>query len=298
VRHGNPEWAAVGLVNDVRVGLREGEFILAYQPKICLGTGELLAVEALVRWRHPFYGLLQPQDFVPQIEASALIREFSRHVLQHAVVQCAAWRADGHNLPMSVNVSARNLLEPDFPEYLAQLLDRHRLPAHRLTLEIAETAELHRADAKTNLRALRDRGTRLSLDDFGTGYSSLSILTQLPLDELKIDRSFVHSMLSRPTASAIVGATIDLAHALDLQVTAVGVETTEHIDRLMALGCDNAQGFLFGRPVEALDPALLESLGQPHTMRQRRRMPRFRGRRDTWPAAHRVVDDGDEDTAS
>jgi len=295
--HSYREQSPAGLVNDLRVGLREDEFFLVFQPKICLGTRRLLAVEALVRWRHPFYGLLMPGDFMPSIEASRLIREFSRHVLKRAVAQCAAWRSDGHNLPISVNLSPHNLLESDLPDDVGSILDQYRLPAHRLTLEITETAELHDAKAMTVLRSLRERGIRLALDDFGTGYSSLSLLTRMPMHELKIDRSFIHGMLAKPAAAAIVGTTIELAHALELQVAAEGVETTAQSEQLAALGCDSAQGDLFGRPSETLDPALLESLAQPRPVNRRMKMPSYRIRRDNWPASRRVVDECDEDTA-
>lgn len=295
--HSYREQSPAGLVNDARVGLREDEFFLVYQPKICLGTGRLLAVEAVARWRHPFYGLLLPEDFMPSIEGSRLIQEFSRHLLRRAVAQCSAWRTDGHNLPISVNLSPRNLLESDLPDYVASVLDHYRLPTHRLTLEITETAELHDAKAMTVLRSLRERGTRLSLDDFGTGYSSLSLLTRMPLDELKIDRSFIRSMLSKPAAAAIVGTTIELAHALELQVAAQGVETTAQREQLAALGCDSAQGDLFGQPTETLSPELLESLAQPRPVNRRVRMPNYRVRKDNWPASHRAVGDCDEDDA-
>jgi EAL domain-containing protein (putative c-di-GMP-specific phosphodiesterase class I) len=247
--HSYREQSPAGLVNDLRVGLREDEFFLVFQPKICLGTRRLLAVEALVRWRHPFYGLLMPGDFMPSIEASRLIREFSRHVLKRAVAQCAAWRSDGHNLPISVNLSPHNLLESDLPDDVGSILDQYRLPAHRLTLEITETAELHDAKAMTVLRSLRERGIRLALDDFGTGYSSLSYLKQMPLHQVKIDQSFTRDITTDPADAVMVKTIIDLAVNFRLQVIAEGVETQEQLDFLQQHGCMAYQGYLFGEPM-------------------------------------------------
>ncbi len=230
----------------------EGLLVLHYQPKISTNTGRVEGVEALVRWSHPQLGLVSPIEFIPLAEYTGLIKPITHWVLETALRQCAAWRSRGLDLPISVNCSARNLLEEDLPGAIGDRLRAFDLPADRLTLEITETAIIEdprRAlDVVTELAAL---GVRISIDDFGTGYSSLNYLKRLPADEIKIDKSFVMGMASHEDDAVIVRSTVDLAHNLGLRAVAEGVDSKEVFDRLARLGCDSAQGYYFSRPLPA-----------------------------------------------
>jgi EAL domain-containing protein (putative c-di-GMP-specific phosphodiesterase class I)/GGDEF domain-containing protein len=242
------------LAGQLRRGIERGELTLEYQPKRALAEGTADAAEALVRWRHPSLGPLSPGAFIPLAEETGLIRGLTRWVLGAAVAQLAEWHAGGRAMRLAVNVSARDLADLTFPSYVEELLERHGVSPPSLQLEITETELI--GDASTAGQVL-DRLARIgvswAIDDFGTGYSSLAQIQRLPVDEIKIDRSFVAVMDRNPTDDAIVRTTIDLARALGLRVTAEGVETGATLERLTALGCDYAQGYFVGRPAAAED---------------------------------------------
>ena len=217
-------------------------------------AGRVIGVEALVRWEHPERGLLGPHEFLGLAERTGLIADITRWVLDAAVRQCAAWRRAGNELPIAVNLAAANIVDTTLPESVAHILQRWEVPGRLLECEISEDTVMgDPRRAGDVLERLRELGVRLSLDDFGTGHSSLSYLKRLPLDEVKIDRSFVIGMADDPSDAAIVRSTIDLARHLGLEVVAEGVETTEVLDVLAALECDVAQGFLLSRPLPAAE---------------------------------------------
>jgi EAL domain-containing protein (putative c-di-GMP-specific phosphodiesterase class I) len=236
--------------------------VLHYQPKADLGSGQIRSVEALVRWQHPDHGLLGPGEFIPLAERTGLIHPLTRWVLDTALEQAARWRHAGRRLSVAVNVSTRSLLDPAFPDQVAGQLTTWQVPPDLLTLEITESAVMAEPDrALEVLGRLHAFGVGLAVDDFGTGYSSMAYLKELPVDELKIDRSFVGQMATSPSDAVIVRSTIDLGHNLGLRVVAEGVETPHAWDELTALGCDSAQGYLLGRPVPAAE--LEQQLDQP-----------------------------------
>ncbi len=240
-------------IERLRTALGQRELLLHYQPKVHLGTGQLLGVEALLRWNDPEHGLRTPAEFLPFIDGSDLELPLGRWVIREAVAQAAAWAAQGLDIQVSINVGAGQLLAPGFPEELAQVLAQHpALPPWRIELEILESAAL--ADLKQAidvLSACRQTGVRFALDDFGTGYSSLTYLRKLPVQALKIDQSFVRDMLSDPDDLSIVDSLIKLATAFKLQAVAEGVETREHARQLLAMGCHQAQGYGLARPMPA-----------------------------------------------
>ena len=225
---------------------------LVLQPAVDLATGGPSGVEALIRWRHPRRGLLTPVHFVRAVENSELLGPFTRFVLDEALGIAARWPAPDLDVPVAVNMSPRALLDPTLPTDVAELLRRHRVPARRLVLEITETVVMSElAIIDEVLGALREQGVQLAVDDFGTGYSSLTFLTRIPVDEVKVDRTFVARMVDSPEAAAIVRTTVDLGRELGLRVVAEGVETAAQRTALTELGCTAAQGFHFSAPVAA-----------------------------------------------
>jgi len=227
---------------------------LHYQPKLGLGDGRLTGVEALVRWRHPQLGLLPPAAFLPLMEEYGLSRQLTEVVLREGVAQCARWRAQGLHMPVAVNLPPALCSDPALPSYVREVLDAHRLPATFLELEITEEFLLGDLDgARRVLRELSDLGVRVSIDDFGTGYSSLAYLRDLPVVQLKLDRTFVTGMEDDTTTAALVRSTVSLSHSLGLEMVAEGVETAAALDLLREVGCDQAQGFHIGRPVPAAE---------------------------------------------
>jgi diguanylate cyclase (GGDEF)-like protein len=235
--------------NDLRRAIDRGELCVFYQPVIDITSGTVSGCEALVRWQHPERGLVPPASFIPLAEETGLIPRLTQCVLEQACEQLAEWQSLG-NLPESfavaVNLSAREVAEPGLVETIADVLARHDVDARRLCLEITETALLHDIDAAlAALARLRRLGVRVALDDFGTGYSSLSYLRRLPVDVLKIDRSFIGRLGYDGKDRAVVAGMIDLAHALNLTVVAEGVETNVQLTELVQLGCDAAQGWYF-----------------------------------------------------
>ncbi len=252
------------LLGQVRGALEREEFVLHYQPKVDLLRRRITGVEALVRWRHSEHGLLAPGAFIPQIEPTALVGPFTMYVIERALRQMVAWRRRGIDLEMSVNLSARNLLDPALPAQIDELLRRHGVPAERLTVEVTESAALADPDrAIAALEVLRASGIAVSVDDFGTGNASIEYLAALPASELKIDRSFITGMLEDARAEAIVRSTIDLARNLGLMVVAEGIETEAVMERLGALGAETGQGFLISRPLpaEELTEQLITAFG-------------------------------------
>jgi diguanylate cyclase len=244
----------LALLGGLRRALERDELVLHYQPKADLHSGRVLGVEALVRWQHPAHGLLGPAEFIPLAERTGLIHPLTRWVLDAALRQAAAWRRAGHELSVAVNVSTRSLLDRDFPDQVADRLAAFEVPASALMLEVTESAVMaDPALALDVLGRLHALGVGLALDDFGTGYSSMAYLKALPVDELKVDRSFVGHMASSNSDAVIVRSTIDLGHNLGLHVVAEGVENRDTWDQLAALGCDTAQGYHLGRPMPAAD---------------------------------------------
>ena len=240
----------LAMVGELRRALERRELVLHYQPQIRLRTGTVTSVEALVRWKHPARGLMPPDEFIPVAETSGLMEPLARYVIDDALRQCHDWRRLGHELDVAVNISTRNLIDTAFPADVQALLEKWRFPPDRLTLEITERTVLAEPfRAKAVLEELSELGLRLSIDDFGTGYSSLAYLRRLPLDEIKIDRSFIHAMTTDHENAVIVRSTIDLARNLGLEVVGEGIETAEIYETLVQLGCDAAQGFHMSPPL-------------------------------------------------
>jgi diguanylate cyclase (GGDEF)-like protein/PAS domain S-box-containing protein len=244
--------ARLTMIGDLRRAIEERELVLHYQPQIALDTGAVVGVEALLRWRHPLRGLLPPDEFVPIAEHSGLMHQLTRYVIDEALRQQARWSRAGLELRVAVNASMRNCVDAAFPADVAGLLERHGVPATALELEITEHAVITDGfRAKSVLDALSRTGVGIAIDDFGTGYSSLAFLRRLPLEAVKIDRSFVAAMTTDRDDEVIVASTIDLARNLGLRVIAEGVETAEVLEALRALGCDMAQGYHLSRPLPA-----------------------------------------------
>jgi diguanylate cyclase (GGDEF)-like protein len=242
----------LALAAQLRRGIERGELTVDYQPKAPLAGGTAHAVEALVRWNHPQLGRIGPDGFIPIAEHTGVIKPLTDRVLESALEQCQRWRRDGLDVAVSVNVSARSLLDDDLPSMIGSLLERFQLSASVLQLEITEgriVSDLRRARAM--LDQLRGMGVKIAIDDFGTGFTSLSQLQQLPIDEIKIDRSFVAGMETNHSDEVLVRSIIELGRNLCIRVTAEGVETESVMRRLRELGCDFAQGFHIGRPAAA-----------------------------------------------
>jgi EAL domain-containing protein (putative c-di-GMP-specific phosphodiesterase class I) len=241
-------------LEELRQALDAGQLVLHYQPKLDLGTGEVRGVEALVRWAHPVRGLLYPDAFLGLVEGAGLMGELTHHVLGQALDQAARWHAAGRPLTVAVNLSASSLVDADLPCQVAALLRARGLPASALQLEITEEFLLaDRERAVAILEGVQALGVQIAVDDFGTGYSSLAYLRDLPLDELKLDRSFVMPMAGDARAAALVASTIGLAHSLGLRMVAEGVEDEDSLVELARQGCDEAQGYHLSRPLPAAD---------------------------------------------
>jgi diguanylate cyclase len=242
------------LAEELRVAVEEGRFDLHYQPQLDLQTGTITAVEALLRWNNPRMGMVPPLKFLPLAEESGLMPALTQLVLDDALAQCAVWRADGHDVAVSVNVSASNLLEVKFTEMVSGLLDRHAVPPSALVLEITETCIISDYErSKRVIEDLRNLGLIVSIDDFGAGFTSLAYLGDLAVGELKLDRVFVTGLATqeRTRDLALIRSTIELAHALRLRVVAEGIEDSATLALLSELRCDVAQGYFIGRPMPA-----------------------------------------------
>jgi diguanylate cyclase (GGDEF)-like protein len=247
----------LALEGQLRAALDHKELFLMYQPKIALKDGAVAGLEVLLRWRHPEHGPISPVEFIPVAEEAGLIVEIGEWVLKSAVEQCRRWRAAGVPVvPVAVNLSARQFHRTDIVGCVEAVVRGAELQPGDLELELTESASMQCPERSMELLArLRGLGVTLSIDDFGTGYSSLSYLKRLPVDKLKIDRSFVQDMHQSADSMAMVKAIIDMAHSLRLQVIAEGVELEEQLDGLRAAGCDQIQGFYFSPPLGAEDCA-------------------------------------------
>ena len=242
------------LAGELRDALDRDELVLHYQPKVDLRMGDVRGVEALVCWRHPRRGLLPPSDFIPLAERTGVVRPITAWVLDEALRQVAAWRAEGSPFDVAVSLSARSLLDPGLPAEVAAALARHGVDAGALELDVAESSIMvDPTRTRAMLERLREIGVRLAIDDFGVGRSSLAHLGRLPVDEIKVDRSFVASMDDDAGDAAIVQSTVEIGRSFGLGTIAEGVESAQALDRLTAMGCDGAQGFAVAEPLPARD---------------------------------------------
>lgn len=242
------------LLADLPAALTRGELVLHYQPKLDLATGTVPGLEALVRWQHPVHGLLFPDRFIGLAEHTGLIDILTMTILDQALTQQAQWSHGGLDLDIAVNVSATSLRDGGLSDKIAALLLRRGVPPSRLTIEITESSLMADPDLAIRLLGrLKQLGVRISVDDYGTGFASLAYLRELPVDELKLDQSFLIGVPGNAKALSIVRSTIELAHALGLQIVTEGVETQDTLELVTALGCDAAQGYFIGRPASAAD---------------------------------------------
>ena len=242
--------AKLALLGDLRRALDRNELVLHYQPKVSISTGDVIGAEALVRWQHPDRGLVPPDDFIPLAEHTGLIGPLTRYVLDGALGQIRAWADAGRPLQVAVNLSARNLLDERLPAMVAELLTVHGVPAALLELEVTESALMTEPGrAQRLLERLARLGVAISVDDFGAGYTSLGQLKDLPVRELKVDRSFVTTMTQDRSNALIVHSVVDLGHNLGLTIVAEGVETAQALTALAGVGCDVAQGYHLARPM-------------------------------------------------
>jgi diguanylate cyclase (GGDEF)-like protein len=251
------------LAADLRRALAANQLVLHYQPQVELGQGRPVAAEGLVRWRHPQRGMLGPFEFIEVAERTGLIKDLTYRVLDVGLHDLRSWNEQGRKLSLSLNVSVRSLLDRRFPEEVEQLLARHGVDGRALTLELTESSLMVDPEvAKRTMHDLSELGVSVAIDDFGTGYSSLAYLTDLPIGELKIDKSFVRAMSSDARNAIVVRSTIELAHNLGLRTVAEGIEDAFTFERLRALGCELAQGFHLSKP---LGPSALVSWLDLHT---------------------------------
>ncbi|WP_433052655.1 putative bifunctional diguanylate cyclase/phosphodiesterase [Dactylosporangium sp. CS-033363] len=242
----------LAMVADLREAIQRRDIVVVFQPKLSTATGQVVGAEALARWHHPVHGFVPPDEFIPLAEHSGLIRPLTLHVLEVSLRRCASWRRMGHDMHVAVNLSPNSLQETDIPDIVARLLGQADVPASALTLEITESSIM--ADP-TGAMAILDRlhalGVKLAIDDFGTGYSSLGRLRELPIHEMKIDRSFVQRIAVDHRDRAVVRSAVQLGHALDLMVVAEGVEDEETLLHLRREGCNLVQGFFISKPLPA-----------------------------------------------
>jgi EAL domain-containing protein (putative c-di-GMP-specific phosphodiesterase class I) len=237
---------------DLRGALQNDEFFLVYQPTFDLRDMSPTGLEALIRWRSPTRGTVQPDDFIPTLEETGLITEVGKWVLQEACRQGAKWRVDGHQIGMAVNVSARQLDTDEFVSEVRDALTQSGLQPSALTLEITETSLMRNADETARrLVAIKELGVRLAIDDFGTGYSSLSHLQQFPVDALKIDRSFISGLTGNQEGETLLHALVQLGKSLSIETVAEGIEHQRELSLLQDEQCDSGQGFLYARPLDA-----------------------------------------------
>jgi len=240
----------LSLLGELRHAVEHDELRLYFQPKIELRTGRVSGAEVLLRWQHPARGLLMPVDFIPFAEQTGFIRWLTRWTLDQAMAQAAEWHRADKALNLAVNISSEDIGDARFDSRVALLLNRHQLPPSLLTLELTETGFIEDPRrAVLMLDALAALGVCLSIDDFGTGYSSLSHLARMPVDEMKIDRSFVQSLESDSEFATVVRSAIDMGHGLGLKVVAEGIETQSAANRLRDFGCDIAQGYFYAKPM-------------------------------------------------
>ncbi|MFJ2993510.1 putative bifunctional diguanylate cyclase/phosphodiesterase [Pandoraea sp. NPDC087047] len=240
----------LSLMSDLRHAIEHGGLYLCYQPQVDLSDGRAVRVEALVRWRHPKRGVVPPAEFIPFAERTGFIRVISRWVAAQAIATCAAWQARGVTLGMAINLSARDLVDVDLPDYLKRVMTEHALAPHWLCVEITESALMDDPEqALITMERLHRMGVHIAIDDFGTGYSSLSYLKRMPVGEIKIDRSFVKGMAHEQNDTLIVRSTIALGHSMGIRIVAEGIEDAVTLEKLRALGCDFAQGYFLSKPL-------------------------------------------------
>ena len=242
--------SSLGELADLRKAILERQFSMVYQPKLDLKSNHICGAEALIRWHHPVRGFIPPDQFIPMAEESGLITSLTEWVMETAIKECARWRENGIPIGVSVNVSARDVLEVRFINALKEIAKTQLIPIESVTLEITESAVMD--DPQRSYEALSEihnAGWRLALDDYGTGYSSLAYLTRLPVNELKIDQSFIRNMQQEGSTERIIRSTITLGHELDLEVTAEGIENEEIKSRLVQMGCDTGQGYGISKPL-------------------------------------------------
>jgi EAL domain-containing protein (putative c-di-GMP-specific phosphodiesterase class I) len=242
----------LGLVRDLYNALPNGELLMHFQPKVDLQSLQVSGAEALIRWRHPQRGILHPESFISFAEKSDLIGPLLSQVLAASLWEAASWHAAGHQLGVAVNIAAANLYDPELPSQVAAALEHHRLPPGTLTVEITES-DIMGAHTAATVERLSSLGVRISIDDFGTGYSSLRHLKTLPVDEIKIDRSFVADMTRDGSDAAIVKCVVDLAKNLGMRVVAEGVENGATAAMLLTMGCDEIQGYHVARPMSGAE---------------------------------------------
>ena len=254
-RHDERRQEFLSMLGELRRAVETDQLVLHFQPKLHLADGRPGSAEALVRWRHPERGFIAPAQFIPFAEQTGYIGAITRWVLAHAAAHCAEWHRAGIAVPVSVNVSARDLLSEDqLVGFVASVLSDNELPAGLLCLEITESALMEDPrGSQATLRKLRELGVATSIDDYGTGYSSLAYIKQLAVNEIKIDRTFVSGMEADRRNAAIVRSTIELGHNLGLVVVAEGVETEHERAELQRFGCDAAQGYHFAKPMPAAE---------------------------------------------
>ncbi len=250
------------LLDELRHAIEHFELSVVYQPKFDLRTYDVVGLEALVRWPHPHRGMLTPDQFLPLVRRHGLMRSVTSVVLERALDDVAKWYGNGVGVPVAVNVFAPSIRDPELPGQITDALDRRRLPAGTLTVEITEDLLLDNL-GKTRLvfNTLRDKGIRVAIDDFGSGCSALWYLREFPVDEVKLDREFIAPILTHPASAAIVRAVVDLAHVLGVTPVAEGVENIETATQLLEYGCEVAQGFLYSPPLAA--PAIEKLLESP-----------------------------------
>lgn len=242
----------LSLDNDLRRAVERSEFKVYYQPKIDTASRRIVGTEALIRWQHPALGLISPDEFIPAAEETGLIAAIGEWILRAACVQTKLWHDEGHHLNIAVNLSAMQFKEKDLAEVIAGIIEESGLDPHFLNLEITETCIMENpADAFETLSRLKAIGVKISIDDFGTGYSSLGYLKKLPIDVLKIDRTFIRDLTNSPDDRAMVSTILTLAHNLNLEVVAEGVETEGQLAILKTMKCDEWQGYLCSEPVNA-----------------------------------------------
>jgi EAL domain-containing protein (putative c-di-GMP-specific phosphodiesterase class I) len=263
-------------VEELRVAIEERALELHYQPQVDLTSGEIVSVEALVRWSHPRLGYVPPLEFLPLAEDADLMDPLTMLILDDALAQCARWWDENRRVSVSVNISTTNLLNPDFPRKVQNLLARHALAPDVLVLEITETTAMEEIDqCKKAIQDLRNLGIGVSVDDFGAGFTSLAYLSSLAVNELKLDRSFINGLSAAEGSRdlALIRSTISLAHALGLRVVAEGVEDHASLELLSSFGCDVVQGYLISKPKPAAELSL-EANGGSRTPRPSRNQPR------------------------
>jgi diguanylate cyclase (GGDEF)-like protein len=246
--------ARLALTAELRRAIGANELLVHYQPIVALRAGGRPGVEALARWPHPVRGPISPGEFIPAAERSGLIKPLTEWVVDRAIAGAKDWRSGGDEVDIAINISMQNLLDPTLPETVARHIAHHGISASRVALEITESVAMAEPDRTLRvLLRLHDLGVQIAIDDFGTGHSSLAYLRRLPVHTLKIDRSFVAGLTRDDASRSIVKATVDMGHALGLEVTAEGVEEAGQLQAVGDLGCDHAQGYFIARPMSASD---------------------------------------------